>query len=248
MNTDIGDEGGCRGDMHMHTTVSDGRASPEEVVLVAVEKGLDFIAVTDHDSFEGAIRARRAAASAGLDLVVIIGSEVRTTRGDILVYCMEGPPSRVPRDPLELRDYMRGENCLVVPAHPFDKRRKGIGELVYEGGWDALEVFNAYSDPWSNRRAEEAARQLGLPGLANSDAHVPEAIGAAYNIVYCSDFTAEAILEAIRRGSVKPVPGRPGARVYLGTLAWSIERRVMRKKKGPSRLDYLEDEGIPYEG
>ncbi len=224
--------------MHIHTTVSDGRASPREAALTAYEKGLDFIAVTDHDSFEGAVKAKRAAESMGLELVVIIGSEVRTTAGDILVYCLE-PPERMPRDPLELADYMRDEGCLVVPAHPFDKRRKGIGELVYEARWDAIEVFNSYSDPWSNRRAEEAARRLGLPGLANSDAHVPEAIGAAYNLVEAEP-EAEDILEAIRRRKVAPVPGRPSIGGYLSTIGWSIKRRLRRR--GPSRLDYLEDE------
>ncbi len=238
---------GFRGDMHMHTTVSDGKASPEEAVLAAIEKGLDFIAVTDHDSFRGSVLARKAAESMRAEIVVITGSEVRTTRGDVLVYCPGSAPEAVPRDPLELRDRMHEENCLVVPAHPFDKRRKGIGELVYKGGWDAIEVFNAYSDPWSNRRAEEAARELGLPGLANSDAHIPEAIGSAYNIVNADVLSAEAILEAIRRGLVTPVPGRPSAGVYLSTLSWSIERRLKRHRRGPSRLDYLEDEGIPYE-
>jgi len=233
-----------RGDMHMHSTVSDGRASPEEIVVTAIEKELDFIAVTDHDSFLGSVRARRAAEEMGAELVVVLGSEVRTTKGDVLVYCADHVPERVPRDPLELRDVMHEEGCLVVPAHPFDKRRKGIGELVYEGGWDALEVFNAYSDPWSNRRAEEAARELGLPGLANSDAHVPEAIGAAYNIVEVEEAAAEAILEAVRAGRVTPVPGRPGLGVYASTLAWSVERRLRRRGRGPSRLDYLDDAGL----
>ena len=233
-----------RGDMHMHTTVSDGKASPEEVVVTAVEKGLDFIAVTDHDSFEGAVRAARAAREMGLDLVVIYGNEVRTSHGDVLVYCPGKVLERVPRDPLELADYAREEGCLAVPAHPFDKRRKGVGELVYQGRWAAIEVFNAYSDPFSNRRAERAARELGLPGLANSDAHVPEAIGSAYNIVEAVDRSDEAILEAILGGKVSPVPGRPGAGVYAATLAWSIERRLRRRRRGsgePSRLDYLED-------
>ncbi|NOZ89632.1 MAG: PHP domain-containing protein [Crenarchaeota archaeon] len=232
-----------RGDMHMHTTVSDGRDPPQRVVLEAHRKGLDFIAVTDHDSFEGGLRARRAAEAMGLDIVVIVGNEVRTTRGDVLVYCPgERLPERVPRDPLELLDYMHSEGCLVVPAHPFDVRRKGIGSLVYKARWDAIEVFNAHSDPLSNRKAEQAARELGLPGLANSDAHVAEAVGSAYNLVEADEASDEAILEAVRRGRVTPVPGRPGVSVYASTLAWSIERRLRRRRGGgPSRLDYLED-------
>ena len=236
---------GLRGDMHMHTTMSDGRNSPREVVLTAVEKGLDFIAVTDHDTFEGGLRAAEAAEALGVEVAVIVGNEVRTTHGDVLVYCCRGSlPERVPRDPLELRDAMHDAGCLVVPAHPFDKRRKGIGSLVYEGGWDAIEVFNALSDPWSNHRALEAARELGLPGLANSDAHVAEAVGSAYNIVD-AELEPCSILDAVRRGRVTPVPGRPGARALLGTLTWSVERRLRRHRgRGPSRLDYLDEAGL----
>jgi len=36
-------------DLHIHTTASDGRLSPEEIVKLAMEKGLRAIAITDHD-------------------------------------------------------------------------------------------------------------------------------------------------------------------------------------------------------
>lgn len=42
-------------DLHMHTTASDGRLSPEELLLAAKRAGLRYIAITDHDSV-GALR------------------------------------------------------------------------------------------------------------------------------------------------------------------------------------------------
>ena len=236
-----------RGDLHIHSSVSDGRESPEEIVLTAIDKELDVIAITDHDSFLGSLKAKRAVRELGVEVVVIVGAEIRTEAGDILVYCSENPLERTPRDPFELADVAREEGCLVVPAHPFDIRRKGIGELVYRGRWDAIEVFNAYSDPLSNKRAVEAARVLGLPGLANSDAHVAAAIGSAYNIIDVEEPSAEKVLKAIRAGRVTPVSGRPSLTAVFSQAAWSIERRIMRRRKGPSRLDYLEEEGIRYE-
>ncbi len=240
-----------KADMHIHTSVSDGKPSPGEVVIEALSKGLNVIAVTDHDTFEGALRARKVAVEEGLEVVVVVGAEVRTDAGDILVYCPESPLDRMPRNPRELADYAHEHDCLVVPAHPFDVRRKGIGELVYElrDAWDAIEVFNAMSDPLSNRRAQEAARELGLPGLANSDAHVADAIGSAYNIIRAEEATAEAVLKAIRLGNVTPVPGRPGISALAKTFVWSVERRVMRRRRergrgAPSRLDYFEDYGV----
>jgi 3',5'-nucleoside bisphosphate phosphatase len=64
-------------DLHLHSTASDGTATPEEVVEAALAGGLDAIALTDHDTTAGVERAR--AAVAGRPLEVIPGIEVSTT-------------------------------------------------------------------------------------------------------------------------------------------------------------------------
>ena len=48
-------------DLHIHTTASDGRFSPEEIVRKAVELGLEVIALADHDSVDGIGPALKAA-------------------------------------------------------------------------------------------------------------------------------------------------------------------------------------------
>lgn len=48
-------------DLHMHTTASDGRFTPEEIVHQAVEKGLTVIGIADHDSVDGIAPALMAA-------------------------------------------------------------------------------------------------------------------------------------------------------------------------------------------
>lgn len=45
-------------DLHCHTKMSDGSVSIEELVLLAKQKGVSTIAVTDHDTFSGAVRAK----------------------------------------------------------------------------------------------------------------------------------------------------------------------------------------------
>ena len=49
-------------DFHLHTTASDGRKTPEQVVAQAAATGLCRMAVTDHDTVAGVAPARRAAA------------------------------------------------------------------------------------------------------------------------------------------------------------------------------------------
>lgn len=64
-------------DLHVHTTASDGSLSPQDVVALAADGGLDAIAVTDHDTVAGIPEAVDAAA--GFSLRVIPGIEVSST-------------------------------------------------------------------------------------------------------------------------------------------------------------------------
>ena len=66
-----------RCDPHMHTTYSDGLGTPREVLDRAVELGLDVIAITDHDTVDGALEAREMATREAYPLDVIVGG-----RGD----------------------------------------------------------------------------------------------------------------------------------------------------------------------
>ena len=64
-------------DLHIHSTASDGRLTPEEVVRLASKKGLSVIAITDHDSVDG-IAAALVAAESVPSLRVIPGVEINT--------------------------------------------------------------------------------------------------------------------------------------------------------------------------
>ena len=64
-------------DLHIHTTASDGRFTPAEIVRKAQENGLAYIAITDHDSVDGVIQAREAAGRFP-GITVISGVEINT--------------------------------------------------------------------------------------------------------------------------------------------------------------------------
>src|SRR2546428_7195279 len=63
-------------DLHMHSTVSDGWSDPDEGAHLAADHGVRVMALTDHDSFYGVVRARAAAHRRGLGYVT--GVEVST--------------------------------------------------------------------------------------------------------------------------------------------------------------------------
>lgn len=61
-------------DLHLHTTASDGRSSPEQLVRTAAAAGITTLAVTDHDTTAGVAAARVAAGAVGVE--VVMGIEI----------------------------------------------------------------------------------------------------------------------------------------------------------------------------
>ena len=61
-----------RADLHLHSTVSDGRVSPADVAQAAAEAGLTLVALADHDSTAGVEAATAAGAERGLRVISAI--------------------------------------------------------------------------------------------------------------------------------------------------------------------------------
>lgn len=68
-------------DLHVHTTASDGKLTPEEVIRLAVELGLEGLAITDHDTVNGIAPALQYISQRNLDLELIPGIEFNTEAG-----------------------------------------------------------------------------------------------------------------------------------------------------------------------
>jgi len=210
-----------KGDFHIHSYASDGKASPKEIVRFAEHRGINTIAITDHNTFAG---SAVASLTSPASVLVIYGAEVRSTWGDILLLCDR--PMKIYRDPLRLKDAANDNNCLLIPAHPFDILRLGIGKKVYQRHmWDLVECFNGGSDPITNAYTYIALRNYPLPKLANSDAHILEMIGSTFNYLCVDSLTKESVLEALRKGNVKPVP-LYSIKGMKERFVWALKRRL----------------------
>jgi 3',5'-nucleoside bisphosphate phosphatase len=73
-------------DLHTHTTASDGRCTPEELVVRAAAAGVTVLAVSDHDTVAGVGRARAACAHLGIEFVS--GIEITSSVGDADVHVL----------------------------------------------------------------------------------------------------------------------------------------------------------------
>ena len=171
-----------------------------EIVLYALKENINVLSITDHDTFLGSVLAEKYSHSS--DVLVLLGAEFGFPEGDVLVYCVDEPAISGYSSLEEFIDFAREENCIIVPAHPFDSRRNSIGEKIYEYKWDAVEGFNGASCMSDNELAIRVAKELGLPVLGNSDAHVVDDIGRIYMLTEPVD-TVEDVIDNILRGQIR---------------------------------------------
>lgn len=177
-----------RADLHIHTTFSDGSASPEAVVAhVARHTDLTVIAVTDHNTIAGAQAAARIAPDYGIE--VVVGAEISTRSGHLLALFLQDPiPAH--RPVAETIAAIHAQGGLAIPAHPASMLMPSLGRTVLRHapavtttGWsiDGLETFNASLWlGWNNRRAEAMAATLGIAAIGGSDAHQLATVGSGY--------------------------------------------------------------------
>jgi predicted metal-dependent phosphoesterase TrpH len=167
-------------ELHCHTYhSSDSLMLPRQILRACQKRGIDRVAITDHNSIAGALEA------AAIDPErVIIGEEILTTEGEILGYFVQ---EQIPKGlaPLEVVERLRAQGAVISISHPFDLTRGCRWSLeTLESLFpylDALEVLNARC--WNdhpNRQASALARKAGLQGTAGSDAHAPAEVGRAY--------------------------------------------------------------------
>ncbi len=176
------------GDMHIHTTYSDGRGTPIEVITEARRQRLDFIAITDHHTIAGAIEARDVSEGSPL---VIVGQEVTTPWGHVLAY---GLTETVAEDlgPEETIALIHAQDAVAFAAHPWSKWSvKDITAI----GLDGYEIVNK-----GNLWPEIPSWVDQYPWVGNSDAHDSSDIGMVRMYVFATALTQEAILEAILGG------------------------------------------------
>lgn len=201
-------------DMHVHTVVSKDSAIPVHpaTVKAIARRGLDGIAITDHDTFANA--GRMAALLRREGLLAIPGEEVRTPGGgEILCYFLTEPVK--PGTWEEVTDAVRAQGGIAILAHPFDyirgnwmdlftvARRHELDALLRRV--DGLETFNARNySPGGNEMARARAAARGTIATAGSDAHNVFELGAACTTIDAPRGPVDDVLVAFKRGLPRP--------------------------------------------
>ena len=210
----------------MHTSYSpDSGTSPERLVSRCVQVGLNCIAVTDHNTIEGALAVQRIA-----PFMVIVGEEVRSSGGEITGLFLK---ETVPRglSPVETARIIKDQGGLVSIPHPFDRFRRGVitrsaleEVLPYV---DIVEAFNSRNNMSADdRKAQEFAREHGLLTSGVSDAHTAFELGRTYVEMPEFDGTPDGFKRALADGTI--VGRRASPLVHLATTFTRLKRRLSR--------------------
>jgi predicted metal-dependent phosphoesterase TrpH len=233
-------------DLHVHTKYShDSFLNFKTLENLYLKKGINCLAITDHNEIEGALRFKEYTQK----IKVIIGEEVFTTHGEIIgLFLNEKIPAGL--SPEETVFRIKNQGGLVYIPHPFDyDRRKSIlefdkiKELIDD--IDIIEVFNSRTrNQIYNDNALELAIETNKIKAVGSDAHTFLELGRSYQEL--ADFqNTEQFLANLNEAnlSFEPSPKlvhyhtKVGKRVkkYLFKRDWIKDGLLRTKHKGYRR-------------
>lgn len=179
----------------------DCTTTPDELLEAVTESAIDVLCITDHNAIAGAVELADR-----LPCRVIVGEELRVGSGEIIgLFLAERLPQGIGL--VEAAERIRDQGGVVYIPHPFDPMRNclrpdDIDLLVAEGLVDGIEGRNAKTSLESlNDKASRYGIDNDLFVGAGSDAHVPNAVGAAY--LEMPDFeTPRQFLDNARLGRI----------------------------------------------
>jgi predicted metal-dependent phosphoesterase TrpH len=221
-------------DMHVHTSIGspDSNLTPLRLLEAAHEVGLDGLVIAEHDDPWTEERLERFRQESGL--FVCSGREWETDFGHIIALGLRGDFRGIERAD-EVQRLAQAQGAFMILVHPFrffpshsnrlfgrqyDPSALTTAELAQHPVFelvDAIEVLNYACTEKENQLAQEAARVLGKPGVAGSDAHTYTEVGRCVTIFERTVGSEEELIEELRAGRYHLAQRRPsGEYVPLG--------------------------------
>ena len=202
-------------DLHIHSQYSeDGTGSPKEIIASLRKKGLTGMALTDHNTVKGALKAVKIAPK---DFIVIPGVEISSKDGHILALNVKETIPRGLTCEETIEKIIDLGGTPIIP-HLY-RNMSGIKKAnlkKIQNKISAMEVFNACSTPQTNVKMIKTAKNFKLGGTGGSDSHHPDFVGYAYTTIDTTSLNVDSILSEIEKkktwgeGNTMPLSYRQG--------------------------------------
>jgi Predicted metal-dependent phosphoesterases (PHP family) len=197
-----------RGNLHTHTTRSDGARDVQAVIDDYAARGYDFLALSDHDIFTS---AADYAAWDSRGMLLIPGNEVTRNGPHLLHVGAERYVEPTTDRQAVIDDITRGGGGgFVVVNHPDWQEGYDHCPLEKLRAWDGyagVEIYNGvisrlYGSPYALRKWEALLTdgRRGVWGFAHDDSHAAQDVALGWNVVWVKERTAAAVVEALRTG------------------------------------------------
>lgn len=205
-------------ELHLHSKYSfDCLLCPANIVRRAKKKGLNTIAITDHNTIRGALEAK--AINLDPNFSVIIGSEIETDQGDIIgLFLTQEIESR---KCLEVIAEIHEQGGIAVLPHPYKvhKLDDQLLNLV-----DVIEISNAKDSLENDQKARKLAEKYHKPMIVGSDAHFLSQIGKNRNIFW------QDLREGILQGKASFITSKTLQRYHsLGKIIKLVKQKKYNK-------------------
>jgi len=200
-----------KGNLHSHTTNSDGRPSPQERLDGYINQGYDFLCISDHYKITRIDTVRFPD-----NFVLVQGAELHPDNPfggqthHFLAYNFDKNIDSKSMRPQQVIDEVRNQGGSIWLAHPHWSSVNILRDTLPLNGLSGIEVFNTtcqragrgessvHWDDWMDLLGRP------IPALANDDAHALESekrdTYEAWNMVRVKERSAKAIIEALEQG------------------------------------------------
>ena len=183
-------------DLHIHSQYSeDATGSPKDIIKILKKKGLQGMAITDHNTIKGALKSLQIKPK---EFTIIPGVEISTKDGHMLALNVTENIKRHLSVEETVEKIIDAGGIPIVP-HLF-RNMSGIKKEKLRNihtKLSAIEVFNGCSLPQTNLKTAKIAKDFSLGGTGGSDSHDPRYAGYAYTTVDTTDMNVDSILSEI---------------------------------------------------
>lgn len=247
-----------KGNLHTHTTRSDGARPPQAVIDDYAARGYGYLMISDHDMLTA---AADFAAWDARGMTLIPGNEITAAGPHILHVGADRRIEPVADRQRVIDAVVASGSGFTIVNHPnwcHDFNHCPIESMVAWQGYLGMEVFNGtigrlQGSPYATNKWDILLSQgRHLWGFANDDSHKPALdVGLGWNVAYLRDRTPAAILAALAAGRFYPSTGVEitaiqveGLHIHLAT---TNAQRIVALGKGGQRYAQVDATSIDFD-